>query len=144
MQERDNIELLNTVVRTTEMGKTTLDELIPMAERPEFKAELLREQRGYRDFNQQAHTALAACGSQAECQTTLEKWMARAGIVTQTFADRSTEKLAEMVVKGNRMGVAECVEGLREHPAASTGAKELARGLRLFEEENIASLRQFL
>ena len=73
MQHKDNIDLLNSVVRATEMGKNTLDQMIPMAEKPEFKAELLKEQRGFRSFNQKAHAALDACGARAEAAPSIRK-----------------------------------------------------------------------
>ena len=44
--QQDNENLLNTVIRVTDMGKATLDQMIPMAERAEFKAELMRQQNG--------------------------------------------------------------------------------------------------
>lgn len=142
--QQDNENLLNTVIRVTDMGKATLDQMIPMAERPEFKAELMRQQNGYRSFGQQAHTALDACGVKAQGQGMVEKWMAKAGIAGRTITDRSTHKLAGMLVEGNQMGVNECVTGLKDCPRASTGAVELTRQLQKFEEQNIENLRQFL
>jgi len=42
-QKNDNLNLLEAVVQNTEMGKNTLEQIVPMTEDAPFKAELLRE-----------------------------------------------------------------------------------------------------
>ena len=61
-QKNDNLNLLEAVVQNTEMGKNTLEQIVPMTEDPAFRAELLRERNLYRELNQEAHTAIEACG----------------------------------------------------------------------------------
>ena len=58
----DNEAMLQEIVQNTEMGKNTLDQLVPMAEDEQFKAELLRQRNIYRQLNQEAHAAIDACG----------------------------------------------------------------------------------
>ena len=67
-QKNDNLNMLEAIVQNTEMGKNTLDQLVPMAEDEQFKAELLRQRNIYRQLNQEAHTALEACGGKAQGQ----------------------------------------------------------------------------
>lgn len=40
--ENDNLSLLEAVVQNTEMGKNTLEQIVPMTDDVQFKAELLR------------------------------------------------------------------------------------------------------
>ena len=61
-QKNDNLNMLEAIVQNTEMGKNTLDQLVPMAEDEQFKAELLRQRNIYRQLNQEAHAAIDACG----------------------------------------------------------------------------------
>ena len=42
-QKNDNLNMLEAIVQNTEMGKNTLDQLVPMAEDEQFKAELLAD-----------------------------------------------------------------------------------------------------
>ena len=65
-QKNDNLNLLEAVVQNTEMGKNTLEQIVPMTEDPAFRAELLRERNLYRELNQEAHTAIEACGGTAQ------------------------------------------------------------------------------
>ena len=42
-QKNDNLNLLEAVVQNTEMGKNTLEQILPMTSDVQFKAELLRQ-----------------------------------------------------------------------------------------------------
>ena len=70
-QKNDNLNLLEAVVQNTEMGKNTLEQIVPMTEDAPFKAELLRERNIYRQLNQEAHTAIEACGGTAQGQSAM-------------------------------------------------------------------------
>ena len=61
-QKNDNLNLLEAVVQNTEMGKNTLEQILPMTNDVQFKAELLRQRNIYHQLNQEAHTAIEACG----------------------------------------------------------------------------------
>ena len=58
-QKNDNLNLLEAVVQNTEMGKNTLEQIVPMTDDVQFKAELLRQRNVYHQLNQEAHTAAA-------------------------------------------------------------------------------------
>ena len=64
-QKNDNLNLLEAVVQNTEMGKNTLEQIVPMTDDVQFKAELLRQRNMYHQLNQEAHTAIEACGGTA-------------------------------------------------------------------------------
>ena len=48
--KNDNLSLLEAVVQNTEMGKNTLEQIVPMTDDVQFKAELLRERNIYREL----------------------------------------------------------------------------------------------
>ena len=106
-QKNDNLNLLEAVVQNTEMGKNTLEQIVPMTEEPRFKAELLRQRNIYRELNQEAHTAITACGGTAQGQSTMAKLNTRMGIGMKTLTDKSTRNLAEMLSEGSSQGVME-------------------------------------
>ena len=74
--KNDNLSLLEAVVQNTEMGKNTLEQIVPMTDDVQFKAELLRERNIYRELNQEAHTAIEACGGTARApwQSSTPEW----------------------------------------------------------------------
>ena len=100
-QKNDNLNLLEAVVQNTEMGKNTLEQIVPMTEEPRFKAELLRQRNIYRELNQEARTAITACGGTAQGQSTMAKLNTKMGISMKTLTDKSTRNLAEMLSEGS-------------------------------------------
>ena len=104
-QKNDNLNLLEAVVQNTEMGKNTLEQILPMTNDVQFKAELLRQRNIYHQLNQEAHTAIEACGGSAQGQSTMAKLNTKMGIGLKTLTDKSTRNLAEMLTQGSGMGV---------------------------------------
>ena len=143
-QKNDNLNMLEAVVQNTEMGKNTLEQIVPMTDDARFKAELLRQQNVYRQLNQEAHTALAACGGVAQGQSVMAKLNTKVGVALKTMTDRSTRNLAEMLSEGSSQGVMDCVKSQKDYPDAAPGSKRLMQKLQDFEEDNRIKLEQFL
>ena len=149
----DNQNLLEAVVQNTEMGKNTLEQILPMAQEGLFRAELLRQRNIYRELNQDAHTALAAggvqaqgqaCGGTAQGQSAMAKFNTKMGISMKTMTDKSTRNLAEMLSEGTSQGVMDCIKSQKDYPNAAPGSKRLAQRLQAFQEDNRIKLEQFL
>ena len=136
-QKNDNLNMLEAIVQNTEMGKNTLDQLVPMAEDEQFKAELLRQRNIYRQLNQEAHAAIDACGGSAQGQSAMAKLNTKVSIGMKTITDKSTRNLAEMLTQGSGMGVV-------DYPDAAPGSKRLMQKLQDFEEDNRLKLEQYL
>ena len=143
-QKNDNLNLLEAVVQNTEMGKNTLEQIVPMTEDPAFRAELLRERNLYRELNQEAHTAIEACGGTAQGQSIMAKLNTKMGIGMKTLTDKSTRNLAEMLSEGKQPGR----DGLYQEPErlsrCGSRLKRLMQKLQDLEEENRLKLEQFL
>ncbi len=141
---KDNIGLLEAVAENTEMGKNTLEQMLPMAKDEAFRAEMRRQQDGYRRLNQRAHMAMAECGGCVRGQSRWAKANAKMGIAMETLCDRSTGKLAEMLVEGSNQGIMDCVRSRDEFPEASPEALSLSEELETFQQDNIEALKRFL
>ena len=142
-QKNDNLNLLEAIVQNTEMGKNTLDQLVPMAEDEQFKAELLRQRNIYRQLNQEAHAAIDACGGSAQGQSAMAKLNTKVSIGMKTITDKSTRNLAEMLTQGSGMGVVDCIKSQKDYPDAAPGSKRLMQKLQDFEEDNRLKLEQY-
>lgn len=143
-QKNDNLNMLEAIVQNTEMGKNTLDQLVPMAEDEQFKAELLRQRNIYRQLNQEAHAAIDACGGSAQGQSAMAKLNTKMSIGIKTITDKSTRNLAEMLTQGSGMGVVDCIKSQKDYPDAAPGSKRLMQKLQDFEEDNRLKLEQYL
>ena len=142
--KNDNLSLLEAVVQNTEMGKNTLEQIVPMTDDVQFKAELLRERNIYRELNQEAHTAIEACGGTAQGQSAMAKLNTRMGIGMKTLTDKSTRNLAEMLSEGSSQGVRDCIKSQKDYPDAAPGSKRLMQKVQDFEEDNRIRLERFL
>lgn len=142
--KNDNLSLLEAVVQNTEMGKNTLEQIVPMTDDVQFKAELLRERNIYRELNQEAHTAIEACGGTAQGQSAMAKFNTRMGIGMKTLTDKSTRNLAEMLSEGSSQGVMDCIKSQKDYPDAAPGSKRLMQKVQDFEEDNRIRLERFL
>lgn len=142
--KNDNLSLLEAVVQNTEMGKNTLEQIVPMTDDVQFKAELLRERNIYRELNQEAHTAIEACGGTAQGQSAMAKLNTRMGIGIKTLTDKSTRNLAEMLSEGSSQGVMDCIKSQKDYPDAAPGSKRLLQKVQDFEEDNRIRLERFL
>ena len=140
----DNEAVLNEVVRNTEMGKNTLGQLIGITDDRVFKASLLNQQREFRELDQNADTALAACGTHGHGQSKMAKMATSMGIHAKTMKDSSTRALADMVIQGANQGVLDCEKARKDHPHASTGAMQLLDELQQFEEHAAVEMREYL
>ena len=143
-QKNDNLNMLEAIVQNTEMGKNTLDQLVPMAEDEQFKAELLRQRNIYRQLNPEAHAAIDACGGSAQGQSAMAKLNTKVSIGMKTITDKSTRNLAEMLTQGSGMGVVDCIKSQKDYPDAAPGSKRLMQKLQDFEEDNRLKLEQYL
>lgn len=142
--KNDNLSLLEAVVQNTEMGKNTLEQIVPMTDDVQFKAELLRERNIYSELNQEAHTAIEACGGTAQGQSAMAKLNTRMGIGMKTLTDKSTRNLAEMLSEGSSQGVMDCIKSQKDYPDAAPGSKRLMQKVQDFEEDNRIRLERFL
>ena len=142
--KNDNLSLLEAVVQNTEMGKNTLEQIVPMTDDVQFKAELLRERNIYRELNQEAHTAIEACGGTAQGQSAMAKLNTRMGIGMKTLTDKSTRNLAEMLSEGSSQGVMDCIKSQKDYPDAAPGSKRLMQKVQDFEEDTRIRLERFL
>ena len=143
-QKNDNLNLLEAVVQNTEMGKNTLEQIVPMTDDTQFKAELLRQRNLYHQLNQEAHAAIDACGGSAQGQSAMAKLNTKVSIGMKTITDKSTRNLAEMLTQGSGMGVVDCIKSQKDYPDAAPGSKRLMQKLQNFEEDNRLKLEQYL
>ena len=117
---------------------------MPETDDVQFKAELLRERNIYRELNQEAHTAIEACGGTAQGQSAMAKLNTRMGIGMKTLTDKSTRNLAEMLSEGSSQGVMDCIKSQKDYPDAAPGSKRLMQKVQDFEEDNRIRLERFL
>ncbi len=143
-EQSQNLKMLEEIIENTEMGKNTLEQILPMTTDKEFRDELLREQSIYHDINTRAHEVMAACGGEAKGQSTFAKVNTKLGITMKTINDKSTRNFAQMLAQGSEMGVVDCIKCEKDYPNASIEAKEMCTQLKQFQENSSNKMQSFL
>jgi hypothetical protein len=143
-ENTDNESMLQEIVRNTETGKNTLDELTDMTHDQKLRDEMMRQKNEFRRINQEAHTALDALGAQAQGLNPATKMSMSMAIRTKTMMDKSTRNLATMLAEGSNQGVINCKRAESDYPQASPGAQKLEQELCTFEESAEQTWREFM
>ncbi len=140
----DDIRLLNAIIKNTEMGTSSLEQILDATENEAFKSSLQIQQKGFSQLKQEAAQALAMRGVEPEGTGVLAKLGSTMSIAGKTMMDNSTRHLADMLIQGSSMGTIDCVKAVRDNPKASAEVQNLAKRLEEFEQRNVEELKNFL
>lgn len=140
-----NAELLNFVYQNSQMGVDTLQQLIEISEDMAFKEYLEKQLTGYEHFHKRARQMLNQNGFDEEGLNAFEKIRTYLMVNWQTMNDRSTSKIAEMLITGSTMGIIDSIKRLHQyHNDVEKDIRKLMEELQDFEDKNIDELKGYL
>ena len=106
--------------------------------------ELNEEKAEYGKFCDGCIKLLEESGKKPKPQNPLSKLGLWSGIQLNTLTDRSDDKIAEIMIQGNDMGVVDITRLLNEYDNLEEKYKNLAESLVSFEEESTQIMKDFL
>ena len=138
-------KLLNWIHKNAVMGITTIPQVMRMPQSRAMRSTLDSQLREYRSIAAQSQAYAGRSQSRLQGPGTAERLMTGAMLRLQTAADRSTSRLAEVMIQGSTMGTIQMTRRLHQ----STGRSDpelLSLGIRLLrtEESNIQEMKRFL
>lgn len=139
-----NAELLNFVYQNSQMGVTTINQLIEIVEDGEFKNHLKSQYTEYQEIHKIAKNMLNESGFDEKGIGTLEKIRTYLMISMETLTDKSPSHIAEMLIIGSNMGVINAVKNMKKYKGAEPKIISLMERLLKFEENNVQELKAFL
>ena len=107
-----NTEMLDFIYKNTEMGLSTLDRLVGIAEDDHFKVALLTQKEEYHKIFAEAKQL---AGVELEKTGAMAKFSAYMMLELKTLADNSPSHIAEMLIQGSTMGVVDMTKRLKEY-----------------------------
>ena len=137
-----NAKLLNFVYQNSAMGVQTITQLLDIVEDPGLRVHLKYELGKYKEFHSEARDRLNTYGYDDRGLSSMEKLRTYIMISVQTLTDRSASHIAEMLITGSNMGIAE--KNLKHNPDAEKDVRALMEKLKSFEEDNAQKLKSFL
>ena len=140
----ENIELLKFIYQNSEMGVTTISQLIDIAEGKEFVEQLQSQLKEYKNINSKSEKLLEENHCDKEGISAFEKIRTYLMINMQTLTDKSPSHIAEMLIIGSNMGVLDATKNLKKYKEADEKIINLMEKLLKIEEDNIQKLKEFL
>ena len=133
----NDIEMLNCIAQNAEMGCQGVTAI-------RKRVVLCNQLARYGKIYHAAGTMLRSRGESVKHISPIAKTMTRYSAGIDLKRDSSPSHVAEMMIKGNTMGVNKLVRSLREYDRNDSNITLLAKKLLDAEEEHIRELRAFI
>ena len=137
-------ELLNHVHQTTEMGREGILAVMKYAKEESFRQALQQQLTEYEKLNSVCDDMLQKRGKQPEEVNPVAKVSSQLMSSMKLMNDRSTSKIAEMMIQGNTMGMTKSLQHLHDYQGEDERVRDLADKLLKTEESNITQMKKFL
>jgi GTPase SAR1 family protein len=144
MKLEGNIEFLNYIYQNAEMGKTTISQLIDIAEDQSLKQCLQSQFREYNQIFDMADNKIKKFQEKSKGLGTMTKLKTYIMININTIKDKTASHIAEMMIQGSSMGIVDITKKLKEYNNAEKDIIELGNRLLKFEQQNIEEMKTFL
>jgi len=141
------------VYKTAKIGGDSIIDILPkikdgkrIGEAEKMREELSRQFSEYEEIAAEAEAYLKSIDVQAKEENIVTKISAKAGIMMNTMKDPSPSHIAEMMMQGLTMGIAEVTSKVRDSRETSCDEKmlELADRFVSFQEDAVDKIKAFL
>ena len=140
----NDIEMLNSILQNAEMGCQGITSVRRRNKNRAVDNVLCTQLMRYGKIYSVANSMLKSRGEQARHISPIAKTMTRFSAQRDLSRDPSASHIAEMMIKGNTMGVNKMVQNLRDYDRGNPNITLLAKKMLDAEEEHIRELRAFI
>ena len=140
----NDIEMLNSIAQNAEMGCQGVTAVRKRVKSPGVDQVLCNQLARYGKIYHAAGTMLRNRGESVKHISPIAKTMTRYSAGMDLRRDSSASHVAEMMIKGNTMGVNKMVRCLREYDRGDSNITLLAKKMLDIEQEHIREMRAFL
>lgn len=141
----DDVQMLNSVSTTADMGRDSLNHVIEKAVNPQLKSALQSQFTEYDSTYKAAEQLLKAKGQKPQkIGGSIKAYSHLVSNIKTLTADNATSKIAEMVIQGSTMGVTEMTKQLHDYNGNDKAICSLAEKHIQTEQANIEEMKKFL
>ena len=144
MTTAGEVQLLNNIRKTTEMGQYGINAVLDYAADPELYTALKQQYREYDKICDAADRLLKARGVAGTHVGMMAKISSEITAAMNLMMSPTVSKIAEMMVKGNTTGITKNLKNLHQYNGVSEEIKTLAEKLISTEQGNIEQMKKFL
>ena len=141
----DDVEMLNTITETADMGRDSLNHVIEKASDPGLKSALQKQVHQYDKTYETARHMLSAEGeSPRQIGAPAKMYSHIVSNVKTMSAESANSQIAEMVIQGSTMGVTEMTKQLHQYHGGNQALRSLAQNHIQTQRENIEEMKKYL
>ena len=141
---KDDIAILKSVQKNTEMAMKAIDAIEPKIYDHELALLLAKTTQKYSDIHQRTVSSLVEGKVQPQKSSAVEEMMLVGGINMNTMLNTSTSHIAELMIKGSNMGITDLNKTLNHHKCGEKMSMELANELMELEKFNLEEYKKYL
>ena len=142
--EKENLELLNKIHKGLVMGMESISVITPKVGDRNFRDDLNYQYNEYGKVLDKIDAKFEEAGIKPEDTNLGEKMMGWTSIQMNTMADKSNNKISELLIKGNTMGIVQGREILNQNPNLDKNTKSIINEFIQLQENNIEKLKTYL
>lgn len=139
-----DIELLQYVHETAAMGILGLQEIMGQIQGEKLKRSVQSQVEEYQTIARESAGLLQAKGQTPKDPSLMARLSSEVMSTMQTLSDSSDSKIAEMVIKGNNMGITKGLKHLHDYEGNDPKIRVVAEKLLSTEQANVEQMKPFL
>ena len=142
--EKENLELLNKIHKGLVMGMESISVITPKVGDRNFRDDLNYQYNEYGKVLDKIDPKFEEAGVKPVDTNPGEKMMGSTAIQMNTMVDKSNNKISELLIRGNTMGIIQGRELLNQNPDLDHSTKSIINEFIKLQENNIEKLKTYL
>ena len=143
-EKNDTLDILNQVHKGLVMGMESISVISDKVGDKNFKDDLDYQYKEYGNILDRVNNQFKEENEYADDTNTAQKIMGWTSINMQTMTDKSNSKIAELLIRGNTMGIIEGRKLLNQNPNCSNDVKDILNDFVKIQENNVEKLKTYL
>lgn len=136
--------ILNEINKGIKMGMDSISNVSEKVQDDDFKKDLKYQYDKYNDILNKVNTQLTNYDDFPKELNPMQKAMGWMSVEFNTIDDKSTSKIAEMMLQGTNMGIIKGVKLLNHNPTTDEPVKNILTEFVQFQEDTVEQLKKYL
>ena len=144
LENNKNIDFLNTIYKTSEMGIVGINDVIDKVQKEKFRDFMNEQREEYNKILKKAEELFTSFGMEEKELNTFVKVNSKVMSEMKLMANSSDETIAKMMMEGTNKGVIKINKAKNENSDVDQEVIELAEELLKIMEHNLEELKIYL
>lgn len=141
---QNTVDFLSEIYRGAKMGIETINRLLTKVNENQIYDELKYQLRSYEEIADEAYHELLKRDKEPLGISPINKLSARMSVGFNTLISNKPSHIADMMIKGNHMGIEGITKSYESHVNADPAIKGLADRFIKLEKDNVDRLKKFI